>query len=83
MDGYLSNNPDNFVDDPDKHYRLRRREAQAKKLEFADSIAEGEGSSESPKESPPQSLGRTDFHRWEIGELCTPDIIDLLILNLT
>jgi hypothetical protein len=28
MDGYLSNKPDNFVDDPEKLYRLRRREAQ-------------------------------------------------------
>jgi hypothetical protein len=24
MDGYLSNKPDNFVDDPEKLYRLRR-----------------------------------------------------------
>jgi hypothetical protein len=33
MDGYLSNKPNNFVDDPVKLYRLRRREAhQAKKL---------------------------------------------------
>jgi hypothetical protein len=37
MDGYLSNKPDNFVDDPEKLYRLRRREAQAKKLDFVDS----------------------------------------------
>jgi hypothetical protein len=36
MDGYLSNKPDNFVDDPEKLYRLRRREAQTKKLESAD-----------------------------------------------
>jgi hypothetical protein len=36
MDGYLSNKPDNFVDDP--LYRLRRHEAhQAKKLDFVDS----------------------------------------------
>jgi hypothetical protein len=27
MDGYLSNKPDNFVDYPEKLYRLRRREA--------------------------------------------------------
>jgi hypothetical protein len=27
MDGYLSNKPDNFVDDLEKLYRLRRREA--------------------------------------------------------
>jgi hypothetical protein len=43
MDDYLSNKPDNFVDDPEKLCRLRRREAQAKKLEFADSKVEGEG----------------------------------------
>jgi hypothetical protein len=55
MDGYLSNKPDNFVDDPEKLYRLMRHEAQAKTLEFADPKAEAEGSSESPKESPPQS----------------------------
>jgi hypothetical protein len=55
MDDYLSNKPDNFVDDPEKLYRLRRRETQAKKLEFADPKAEAEGSSKSPKESPPQS----------------------------
>jgi hypothetical protein len=55
MDGYLSNKLDNFVDDPEKLYRLRRREAQAKKLDFVDLKAEDEGSLESPKESPPQS----------------------------
>jgi hypothetical protein len=47
MDGYLSNKPDNFVDDSEKLYRLRRPEAQAKKLEFADPKVEAEGSSES------------------------------------
>jgi hypothetical protein len=34
MDGYLSNKPDNFVDDPEILYRLRRLEAQAKKAGF-------------------------------------------------
>jgi hypothetical protein len=53
MDVYLSNKPDNFVDDPEKLYRLRRHEAQAKKLELADPKAEAERSSESPMESPP------------------------------
>jgi hypothetical protein len=49
MDGYLSNKPDNFVDDPEKLYRLRRREAhQAKKLDFVDSKSEDKGSKESP-----------------------------------
>jgi hypothetical protein len=44
MDGYLSNKPDNFVDDLEKLYRLRRREAhQAKNLDFVDSKSEDEG----------------------------------------
>jgi hypothetical protein len=90
MDGYLSNKPDNFVYDPKKLYRLRRREAQAKKLEFVDSKAEDKGSSKSPKESPPQSnrnrlppMGEQSHPEHKIGELCTPDIVDLPILNLT
>jgi hypothetical protein len=56
MDGCLSNKPNNFVDDPEKLYRLRRRETQqAKKLDFVDSKSEDEGSKESLKNSPPQS----------------------------
>jgi hypothetical protein len=90
MDGYLSNKPDNFVDDPEKLYRLRRREAQqAKKLDFVDSKSEHQGSSESPKNSPPQCprenrLPPMGYQQQEhkIGELCTMDIIDLPILNL-
>jgi hypothetical protein len=91
MDGYLSNKPDNFVDDLEKLYRLRRREAhQAKKLDFVDSKSEDQGSSESPKNSPPQSprenrlppMGEQPPQERKIGELCTPDIIDLPILNL-
>jgi hypothetical protein len=31
MDSYLSNKPDNFVDVPEKIYRLRRREAHQAK----------------------------------------------------
>jgi hypothetical protein len=90
MDGYLSNKPDNFVDDPKKLYRLRRHEAQqAKKLDFVDSKSEDQGSSGSPKNSPPQSprenrlppMGDQPQER-KIGELCTLDIIDLPILNL-
>jgi hypothetical protein len=91
MDSYLSNKPDNFVDDPEKLYRLRRREAQqAKKLDFVDSKSEDEGSLKSLKKSPPQSprenrlppMGDQPQER-KIGDLCTPDIIDLPILNLT
>jgi hypothetical protein len=90
MDGYLSNKPDNFVDDPEKLYRLRRREAhQAKKLDFVDSKLEDKRSKESPKNSPPQSPRENRLppmgeqpQECKIGELCTPDIIDLPILNL-
>jgi hypothetical protein len=90
MDGYRSKKPDNFVDDPEKLYKLRRREAQAKKLEFADPKAEAERSSESPKELPPQSprenrlppMGEQPQPERNIRELCTPDIVDLPILNL-
>jgi hypothetical protein len=91
MDGYLSNKPNNFVDDPEKLYRLRRREAQqAKKLDFVDSKSKDQGSLESPKNSPPQSLRENrlppmgeQLQERKIEELCTPDIIDLPILNLT
>jgi hypothetical protein len=55
MDDYLSNKPDNFVGDPEKLYRLRRREAQAIKLYFVDSKVEDEALLESLKKSPPQS----------------------------
>jgi hypothetical protein len=89
-DGHLSNHLDNFVDDPEKLYMLRRREAQAKKLEFVEPKAEAERSSESPKESPPQSprenrlppMGEQPQTEHKIGELCTQDIVDLPILNL-
>jgi hypothetical protein len=90
MDGYLSNKPDNFVDGPEKLYRLRRREShQAKKLDFVDSESEDIGSKESPKNSPPQiprenrppPMGNQP-QECKIGELCTPDIIDLPILNI-
>jgi hypothetical protein len=90
MDGYPSNKPDNFVDDPEKLYSLRRLEAQAKKLNFVDSKAEDEGSPEYPKESPPRSprenrlplMGEQPLSKRKIGELCTPNIVDLQILNL-
>jgi hypothetical protein len=90
MYGYLSNKLDNFVEDPEKFYRLRRREAhQAKKLDFVDSESEAKGSKESPKNSPTQSprenrlppMGDQPQER-KTRELCTLDIIDLPILNL-
>jgi hypothetical protein len=56
MDDYLSNKPNNFVDDPEKLYRLSRRKPhQAKKLDFVDSKSEDQRSKESSKNSPPQS----------------------------
>jgi hypothetical protein len=68
MEGYLSNKPDNFVDDLEKLYRLTRCEAQqAKKPDFVDSKSEDEGSSESPRNHHLKFLGRIDFHRWEIN----------------
>jgi hypothetical protein len=92
MDGYLSNKPENFMDDPEKLYRLRRREAQAKRLEFAYPKAEAEGSSESPKESPPPSprenqlpllpMGDQLQPERKIWELSTSNIVNLPILNL-
>jgi hypothetical protein len=59
------------------------------KMDFVDSKLEDEGSLESLKKSPPQSsrenrlppMGEQPQER-KIGELCTPDIIDLPILNL-
>jgi hypothetical protein len=91
MDGYLSNKPNNFVDDLQKLCRLRGRELhQAKKLDFVDSKSKDEGSLESPQNSPPQSpqenqlppMGEQPPQERKIGELCTPDIVDLPILNL-
>jgi hypothetical protein len=65
-----------------KHNKLRR-------LIFVDLKSEDEGSLESLMKSPPQSprenrlppMGEEPQER-KIGELCTPDIIDLPILNL-
>jgi hypothetical protein len=91
MGGYLSNKPDNFVDDPEILYKLRRRESHhAKKPDFVDSKSEDEGSLESPKNSPPQSprenrlppIGKQLPRERKIGELCTPNIVNLPILNL-
>jgi hypothetical protein len=54
-----------------------------------DSKLEDKGSKESPKNSPPQSPRENrlppmgdQLQERKIGELCTPDIIDLPILNL-
>jgi hypothetical protein len=65
MEGYLSNKPDNFVDDPEKLYRLRRRKAhQAKKLDFVDSKSEDKDRRNLRRIHHLKVLGRIDFHRW-------------------
>ena len=90
MDGSLSNKPQNFVDDPEKLYRQRRREARSSKLELVDLKGEADGSSFSPQVTPPTSPREVPLHQGmalqeperTIGELCTPDIRDLPIQNL-
>src|SRR6185436_1102505 len=90
MDGSLSNKPENFVDDLEKIYRQRRREARSRKPELVDPKVEADGSSYSPQATPPTSPKEAPLHRGmalpeqerTIGELCTPDIRDLPIQNL-
>jgi hypothetical protein len=79
------------VDDIGKLYRQRRRATQAKGLETLDSKAKVEGPSKSARESPPPSpkedqpqpppVGEQSQSEHKIG-LCTPDIVDLPIINL-
>src|SRR6185312_5533710 len=90
MDGSLSNKPENFVDNPEKLYKQRRREAQSRKLELVDPKVEADDSSSSPQVTPPTSPREAPLHQGmallepecTIGELCTPDIRDLPIQNL-
>jgi hypothetical protein len=92
MVGYLSKKPKlSFVDDPGKLYRKKRHATQAIGLETLDSKAEVEGPSESPRESPPPSLKEDQPQPPPMGEqpqperkieLCTPDVVDLPIINL-
>ena len=97
MDGHLSNKPKNFVDDPEKLYRQRISEARSRKLGIVDPKAGAEGSSGSPKESPPPSPKKESAppsprrdqpqpppmgEERKIGELCIPELGDLPILNL-
>jgi hypothetical protein len=89
MVGYLSKKPKlSFVDDPGKLYRQRRHVTQAKGLETLDPKAK-DGLSESPKESSPPSPKEDQSQSPPMGEqprpereLCTPDIVDLPIINL-
>jgi hypothetical protein len=91
MVGYLSKKPKlSFVDDPGKLYRQRARTTQAKGLETLDAKAKVEGPSKSPRKSPPPSpkedqpkpppMGEQPQPKRKI-ELCTPDIVDLPIIN--
>jgi hypothetical protein len=92
MVGYLSKKPKlSFVDDPGKLYMERRHATQAKGLETLDPKAKVEGPSESPRESPPPSPREDQPQSPPMGEqpqpvrkikLCTPDIVDLPIINL-
>jgi hypothetical protein len=78
------------VDDPRKFYRQERRATQDK--EIVDPKAEAEGSPESPKETLPPSpkrdqhqpppMGEQSQPKHKIGELCTPNTVDLPIINL-
>jgi hypothetical protein len=79
------------VDDPGKLYRQRRHATQAKGLETLDPKAEVEGPSESPRESPPPSPKEDQPQLPPMVEqpqserkieLCTPDVVDLPIINL-
>jgi hypothetical protein len=67
----------------------RRRATQAKGLETLDPKAKVEGPSKSPRESPPPSPKEDQPQPPPMGEqpqpeheLCTPDIVDLPIINL-
>jgi hypothetical protein len=92
MVGYLSKKLKlSFVDDPGKLYRQRRCAKQAKGLETLDQKVEVEGPSKSPRESPPPSPMEDQPQPSPVGEqpqlehkieLCTPDIVDLPIINL-
>jgi hypothetical protein len=83
--------PNTVVDNPGKLYRQRRSATQAKGLETLDSKVKVEGPSESPWESPPPSPKEDQPQPPPMGEqpqpgnkieLCTPDIVDLPIINL-
>jgi hypothetical protein len=79
------------VNDPEKLYRQRRHATQAKRLETLDPKAEVERPPESPRESPPPSPKEDQPQLPPMGEqpqpkckikLCTPNIVDIPIINL-
>jgi hypothetical protein len=71
------------VDDPGKLYRKRRRATQAKGVETLDLKVKLEGSSKSPRESPPPSPKEDQPQPPEHDiELCTLNIVDLPIISL-
>jgi hypothetical protein len=75
MVGYLSKEPKlSFVSDPGKFYRKRRRATQAKGLETLDPKAKVEGTSVSPRESPPASPKEDQHQPPHMGD---PPIINL------
>ena len=80
MDGYLSNKPENFVDDPEKIYRQRKHGARGRTGRKKPK-EEQEASTSSPRTTPPPRMARPEPER-TIGELCTPDINDLPIQAL-
>jgi hypothetical protein len=90
MVGYLSKKPKlSFVVDPGKLYMQTRRATQAKGFETLVPKAEVEGPSKSPRESPPPSPKEDQPQPPPMGEqtqleckLCTPDAVDLPIINL-
>jgi hypothetical protein len=92
MVGYLSKKPKlSFVDDPGKLYKQRRRATQAKGFKTLDPKAKVEGPSKPPREPPPPSPKEDQPQPPPVGEqsqperkieLCTPDIVDLPIINL-
>jgi hypothetical protein len=91
MVGYLYKKPKlSFVDDSRKLYRQRRCATQAKGLETLGPKAKVEGPLESPRESPPPSPKEDQAQQPPMGEqpqperkieICTPDIVDLPIIN--
>jgi hypothetical protein len=84
MVGYLSKKPKlSLVDDPGKLYKQRRRATQAKGLQTLDRKVKVEGPSKSARETPPPSPKEDQPQPPERKiELCTPDIVDLPIINL-